>query len=45
MKYRNNTVVTIEEIREIIDRRGLASQIREGFDGRAANGIIFKSRV
>lgn len=32
MKYRNNTVVTIEEIREIIDRRGLASQIKEGFD-------------
>ena len=32
MKYRNNTVVTIEEIREIIDRRGLESQIKEGFD-------------
>ena len=32
MKYRNNTVVTIEEIREIIDRRGLASLIKEGFD-------------
>ena len=32
MKSRNNSVVTIEEIKEIIDRRSLESQINEGFD-------------
>ena len=32
MKNRNNVVVTIEEIREIIDRRSLECQINEGFD-------------
>ena len=32
MKNRNKAVVTIEEIREIIDRRSLANQINEGFD-------------
>ena len=30
MKNRNNVVVTIEEIREIIDRRSLECQINEG---------------
>ena len=32
MKNRKNAVVTIEEIKEIIDRRSLESQINEGFD-------------
>ena len=32
MKNRNDAVVTIEEIREIIDRRCLECQINEGFD-------------
>ena len=32
MKSRNNSVVTIEEIKEIIDRRSLESQINEGYD-------------
>ncbi len=32
MKNRNDAVVTIEEIREIIDRRSLECQINEGFD-------------
>ncbi len=32
MKNRNKAVVTIEEIKEIIDRRDLRSQINEGFD-------------
>lgn len=32
MKNRNNAIVTIEEIKEIIDRRNLESQINDGFD-------------
>ena len=32
MKSRNNSVVTIEEIKEIIDRRSLESQINECYD-------------
>ena len=32
MKNRNDAIVTIEEIREIIDRRSLECQINEGFD-------------
>ena len=32
MKNRNDAVVTIEEIREIIDRRSLECKINEGFD-------------
>ena len=32
MKNRNNAIVTIEEIKEIIDRRNLKSQINDGFD-------------
>lgn len=32
MKNRNKAVVTIEEIKEIIDRRNLPSKVDEGFD-------------
>ena len=32
MRNRNKAVVTIEEIKEIIERRNLPSQINEGFD-------------
>lgn len=32
MKYRNDSIVTIKEIREIIDSRNLETKIDEGFD-------------
>ena len=32
MKNRNKAIVTIEEIKEIIDRRNLENQINDGFD-------------
>lgn len=32
MKNRNNSIVTIEEIKEIIERRNLPSQVNEGYD-------------
>ena len=32
MKNRNEAIVTIEEIKEILDKRNLVSQVKEGFD-------------
>lgn len=32
MKNRNNAIVTVEEIKEIIERRNLPSQVNEGYD-------------
>ena len=43
MKNRNNAIVTIEEIKEIIDRRNLESQINDGFDDQQKEHSFFEN--
>ena len=43
MKNRNNAIVTIEEIKEIIDRRNLESQINDGFDDQKEEHSFFEN--